>query len=140
MGPGGGGVTLDPLVALNDARKPLRSKLLAVPALRERYLAHVRTLAEESLDWKKLGPVVAQYRTLIEKEVEADTRKLATFEAFKRATAEAPAADGPPQGRGPGLSLRAFAEQRRKYLLEHPEVKKAAQAKTETPKAEQKKP
>ena len=34
FGPGGGGPTLDPLIGLNDASKPLRSKLLAVPALR----------------------------------------------------------------------------------------------------------
>ena len=71
------GVELDPLVGLDDPRKPLRSKVLAVPALKARYLANVRKIAEESLDWKKLGPVVAQYRKLIEKEVEADTRKLA---------------------------------------------------------------
>ena len=32
--------------------------------------------------------MVAQYRQLIEKEVEADTRKLSSFDAFKQATAE----------------------------------------------------
>jgi hypothetical protein len=131
MGPrGGGGVELDPLVGLDDPRKPLRSKVLAVPALRAKYLANVRTIAEKSLDWKNLGPVVARYRSLIEKEVEADTRKLDSFEAFKRATADAPEAEGPPagRGRGPGggMALRAFADQRRAYLLNHPEVKKAA--------------
>src|SRR5207248_2118850 len=41
--PGGGGARpgsgfdLDPLVALNDARKPLRSRLLAVPSLKAKY-------------------------------------------------------------------------------------------------------
>ena len=34
FGFGGGGTSLDPLVGLNDTTKPLRSKLLAVPALR----------------------------------------------------------------------------------------------------------
>ena len=114
-GPGGGGVTLDPLVGLTDARKPLRSKVLAVPAWRAAYLKRVRTIAADSLDWKTLGPVVAGYRKLIEREVEADTRKLSTTEEFKRETADA--ADG----RG----LRSFADQRRKFLLDHPEVKKA---------------
>ena len=79
-GAGGGprpvGVDLDPLVGLDDARKPLRSRLLAVPSLKARYLDHVRTIAEEWLDWNRLGPVVARYRALIEKEVEHDTRKL----------------------------------------------------------------
>ena len=124
-GPGfggrGGGVALDPLIGLDDPRKPLRSKLLAVPALRARYLQNVRTIAEKSLDWKQLGPVVAQYRKLVEKEVEADAHKLYSFEAFRKQTADAAVTEGRE------LSLRAFAEQRRKYLLEHAEVKKATQ-------------
>ncbi len=62
-GPGAGprpaAVDLDPLIGLDDARKPLRSRLLAVPALKARYLDHVRTIADEWLDWEELGPVVA---------------------------------------------------------------------------------
>ena len=46
-GPGGGGgpgggATLDPLVSLDNERMPLRSRLLAVPALREQYLSYVQ--------------------------------------------------------------------------------------------------
>ncbi|MBI3864810.1 MAG: CotH kinase family protein [Planctomycetia bacterium] len=132
MGPRGIGVELDPLIGLDDPRKPLRSKLLAVPALREKYLHYVRMIAEESLDWKNLGPVVAQYRALIEKEVEADTKKLESFEDFQRAAADAPPGETPRRegeqvregpGRRPGgMSLRAFADQRRKYLLNHSEI------------------
>jgi hypothetical protein len=127
-GPRGGGVEIDPLHGLNDLQKPLRSKILAVPALKARYLANLRTLAEESLDWKRLGPVVQQYRELIAKEVEADTRKLTSFDAFQRATAETPAAGPMPQGRGPGMgmNLKSFAGQRRQYLLNHPEIKQSA--------------
>lgn len=123
FGPGGGGpgVELDPLYGLDDARKPLRSKLLAVPGLRARYLQNVRTIASEWLDWKKLGPVVAQYRSLIEKDVEADTRKVDPFEAFQRTTADA--VTGTPRGRE--FPLRAFADQRRKYLLNYSETKSA---------------
>jgi spore coat protein CotH len=130
MGGGGRGVELDPLVGLTDASKPLRSKLLAVPALRAKYLANVKKIAEDSLDWKKLGPVVSQYRKLLEKEVELDTRKLDSFDAFKRATDDvAPAAGGMGAGgfgRGPsqGMNLRAFAEQRQKYLVGYTEPKK----------------
>jgi hypothetical protein len=121
-GPGGGarpsGVALDPLIGLNNDRMPLRSRLLAVPALKERYLKYVRSIAEKDLDWKKLGPIVAGYRKLIEKEVEADTRKLYTLAAFKAAVADTS------ESRGREMSLRAFAEQRRKYLLDHPAIKK----------------
>lgn len=116
-GPGG---DLDPLVALTDARKPLRSKLLAVPALKERYLKCVRDIAEKQLDWEKLGPVVAGYRGLVEKEVAADTRKLYNVAAFQSATSDKAEA-GPPRGREVGL--RAFAEKRRDYLLKYAEKK-----------------
>lgn len=121
MGPGGmgGGVELDPLVGLTNTRTPLRSKVLAVPSLKAQYLHHVRTIADEWLDWKKLGPVVAQYRKLIEKEIEIDTRKLDSFEAFLHTT-DADAATG----RGREFPLRAFADQRRAFLLNHPEIKK----------------
>ncbi len=37
---------LDPLVALNDPSKPLRSRILQVPQYRERYLAKVREIAQ----------------------------------------------------------------------------------------------
>ena len=90
-----GGVTLDPLTGLDDPSKPLRSRLLAVPALRQRYL-----------DWAWLGPVTARYQSLIADEVEADTRKLGTFRNF------------PADGTGPD-SIRTFAERRREYLLNY---------------------
>lgn len=126
------GAKLDPLVALDDAGKPLRSKLLAVPALRERYLANLRKLAEVDLDWKNLGPVVAAYRKLVEKEVAADTRKLATTAEFLKLTASevsaTPEAEPREMRRGPGhggMVLRAFADQRREFLLADPRVKDA---------------
>ena len=54
---------------------------MAVPKLRAAYLDHVRTIAAETLDWSKLGPIVAKYRALIEPELEADTRKLTSLAA-----------------------------------------------------------
>ncbi|MFN0058589.1 MAG: CotH kinase family protein [Planctomycetota bacterium] len=117
-------VDLDPLIGIDDATKPLRSRLLKVPSLRARYLANVRRIADEWLDWQKLGPIVDQYRGLIEKEVEADTRKLTSYAAFKEAFAlDAPTTVEP--GRRRQLSLKAFAEQRRKYLLNYLEPKDA---------------
>jgi hypothetical protein len=123
-GPGGGmvnlqGVELDPLVGLADGRKPLRSKLLAVPSLKAKYLGYVREIAGKSMDWKALGPVVADLRKLIEKDLEADPKKLGTFEQFQRLTADTPA-----EGRGREMPLRSFADQRRKYLLAATEPKK----------------
>ena len=44
----------DSLVGLDDTSKPLRSKLLAVPALRARYLGYVREIADKWLDWRTI--------------------------------------------------------------------------------------
>jgi hypothetical protein len=127
-GPGGGGPNLDPLVGLDNPTTPLRGKLLAVPALRAKYLAYVREIAERDLDWATLGPIVARYRALIEPEVAADTRKLTSLEAFRAALADEPApaakAEEAQRGNRP-TTLRGFVEARRTYLLDHPEVKAA---------------
>jgi hypothetical protein len=96
---------------------PLRSKLLAVPSLRAKYLEHIKTIASDAFDWKHIGPVVAGYRKLIEKSVEIDTRKLDSLEDFKRLTDDAPSTNT----RGREIPLRAFFDARRKYLLEYKE-------------------
>jgi hypothetical protein len=114
-----GGYKLDPLTGLNDTNKPLRSRLLAVPGLRAKYLDHVRTIANDWLDWNKLRPVVEQYRALIEKEIELDTRKLSSLAEFRSAVA-----DEAPTGGAARFNLRAFADGRRGYLLNYVETKK----------------
>jgi hypothetical protein len=122
-------VALDPLTGADDESKPLLHRLLSVPNLRARYFGYLRQIAEESLDWNKLGPVIAKYHALIDEDVKADTRKLMSYEAFQKSVAE----DTEEQGfRGPRLqlSLKSFVEKRRAYLLEHPEVKKASIPKT----------
>lgn len=130
--PGGGAgnaLELDPLVGMDDPSKPLRSKLLAVPQYRQRYLEHVRAIAETWLDWKKLGPIVAEQHDLIAAPLRADHKKLSSIDDFERMTsqqAEAQSSErSPNQDRGmrdgrPGrLSIRSFAEQRRDYLLQY---------------------
>jgi spore coat protein CotH len=109
------GIELDPLIGMNDARKPLRSRLLAVPALREQYLKNIREIAEQ-LQWSNLGPIVAHHRALIEAELKIDTRKLASFEAFAMATSDQ-LPEAPAQGGRPPRSLRTFCEGRSKFLL-----------------------
>lgn len=97
------------MIGLENERMPLRSRLLAVPSLKEKYLGYVRQIAEESLDWSKLGPTLAGYREVVKPVVMEDTRKLSTNEAFEAATADAV----PEQG----MSYRKFAEERSAYLL-----------------------
>ena len=122
-GPGMGGVKLEPLVAANDSSKPLISKLLAVPSFRARYLGYVRDVAEKWLDWSRLGPLAQQYHSLIAEEVKKDTRKLDSTEAFLKGLTEDVQGAGGGFGRGGKISLKRFAEERRAYLLAHPDVK-----------------
>ena len=96
---------LDPLMAANDTAKPLLSKLLAAPALRERYLAHCR--------W---GPLAQKLHGLIAAEVKADTRKLDSTEAFEKSLTEDVAGNGFGPFGGGSLGLKSFADQRRAYL------------------------
>ncbi|MFO0962499.1 MAG: CotH kinase family protein [Phycisphaerales bacterium] len=106
---GGGGVSaidLDPFYGMDDASKPLRSRLLQVPALRAKYLECVHAIAAQ-MDWAKIGPYIAKERALIEPLVKLDTRKLSTTEAFERAVS-----DGTESKEG----LRAFFDGRSKYL------------------------
>jgi spore coat protein CotH len=118
-GPGGGGgsgLELDPLVGIDDPRFALRNRLLAVPKLRAKYLGYVREIAETSLDWNHLGPVVAQYRELIEDEVEQDTRKLSSFGEFVAVTSPERRIGLQPSR---NISFRDFADGRRDYLLDY---------------------
>jgi Ca2+-binding EF-hand superfamily protein len=128
-GPGGGGTELDPLANVRDTSKPLLSKMLAVPALRARYLSYVRDIAERWLDWSRLGPIATQYQALIADEVKADTRKLESFAAFQQSLADEAAQAGNSRGPGGGSSLKRFAELRRAYLLKYREVAASPTAK-----------
>jgi spore coat protein CotH len=118
------GVNLDPLVAANDPNKPLISKLLAVPSLRERYLRYTKDIAEKWLDWRKLGPITQRYHALIADDVAKDTRKLDSTEDFEKGLTEDIQGSGLGPGGGGSISLKNFADQRRAYLLNYSEAKK----------------
>ena len=102
-GRGLGNTSLDPLVGLQDQMKPLRSRLLSVPALQQKYLAYVREIASKWLDPNRLGPMVDQHRALIEEAVKTDTKKLDPYEMFVWGTGD--------------NGLKAFAAARRQFLL-----------------------
>ncbi|MFT4692646.1 MAG: spore coat protein CotH [Limisphaerales bacterium] len=119
--PGHGGPDLDPLTGLDNERMPLRSKLLNVPNLRERYLQYVRDIARNGLDWKNISPVIARYRGQLKDEIALDTRKLGTLAGFLKATAPAPAKAAGDDHKERG-DLHDFAMKRQEYLLQHKEI------------------
>ena len=93
-------------------RFPLRSKLLAVPELKAKYLANLKSIATNDLSAETFGALVAEFSDVIVEEVKKDTRKLMTNSAFEAATKKG--SDG---------VLNKFAAERSKYLLEHPLIK-----------------
>jgi len=124
-GPGGfggsGGAARDPLGMIDAKERPLIRRLLSNRNLRARYLAHVRTIVDEWLDWSVLGPVFEAYRAMIVEDVLADAHNPSTFaEFFDSDIAEE--SGGGPFGAPPGL--KKFVEARRDYLLKHPELAK----------------
>ena len=66
----------------DQTNKPVLSRVLSVPELRQRYMAHYRT-ASKDLDWDYFGPVFAAHRALIDAAVQADTRKLYSYALFQ---------------------------------------------------------
>ena len=117
QGPGaGGGIELDPMAGFKESSKPLLNKLLAAPALKQRYLGYVRHIAENWLDWKNLAPIAEGYQSLIAEDIKSDTHKLESAEAFVR---------GLTQDAGRQMSIKSFAEKRRAFLLSDPDVKAA---------------
>ncbi len=118
---GANGAQPDPLVNLTDPNKALRHKLLAVPALRDRYLRYIADIAEKWLDWNRLGALVDRYRAMIADDVARDTRKHETAEAFMTGIYGA-------EGAAPvATTLKGYAEIRRAVLLAHPEITLARQ-------------
>jgi hypothetical protein len=61
--------------------KPVLSRVLSVPELRQRYMAHYRVAMAE-LNWATLGPVFDAHRALIDAHVQADPKKLYSYTLF----------------------------------------------------------
>ncbi|MBK8955584.1 MAG: CotH kinase family protein [Saprospiraceae bacterium] len=67
----------------NDTKFPLANRLFKVPALRQRYLAHVRTMFNQALDSAHYVSTLNYLYSLIDTLVQADPKKLMTYSAFQ---------------------------------------------------------
>ena len=93
-------------IGLDDASKPLRSRLLAVPALRAQYLGYVRDIAEKWLDWRTLEPMVRRLSGGSSPRTSRPTPRSCT--ASRRSSRTSPRAT---------RACRSFVERRRAFLL-----------------------
>lgn len=71
-----------PFYHANDVDYPLMNKLMQVPAFRQRYLAHLRTIISELLDATTISDFIDYYSAFIDAEVQSDTKKLYTYSQF----------------------------------------------------------
>jgi hypothetical protein len=102
---------LNPLPSTGDYNKMPLYRLLAVPALRDRYLGYVREIAEKWLDWSRIFPLAEKCQSLIAADVESDQRKLySTLSFFTDVILDV--------GQSSSVCLKTFVEQRRDYLLQ----------------------
>ena len=117
------------MIGLDSDRMPLRSKILAVPAYRQKYLQYVKTIAAFRMAPETIGPVIRQFRNLLLEEMKLDTRSGTSFDAFNSMTSA-------PGGEEPAPGLYKFLKDRRAFLLAHEEVKQVASIENVTRKAE----
>lgn len=96
----------DPFYHADDTRFPLLNKLLAAPSIRQRYLAHYRTILKEVYNPEFLNPLIDQFVSKIESAVEADPRKLFTMDHFSAAV----------------TAMKQTIEQRAAFLNNHEEL------------------
>ncbi len=79
-------INWSPFYNADKVNYPLLNRLLAVPKIRQRYLAHFRTLLAESFDPAIVHPLIDQYASFIDTEVQADPKKLYSYANFQSET------------------------------------------------------
>lgn len=66
-----------------QTNKPVLSRVLSVPELRQRYMAHYRVIAR-NLNWAYFGPIFTAHRNRIASHVQADPKKIYTYALFEQ--------------------------------------------------------
>lgn len=92
-----------------DTKFALMNKMFPVPAMRQRYLAHVRTILEENFRPGYADSLIDAYANIIRARVESDPKKIYTTAQFNSELQE----------------VKTFFNTRRNYLLSNAEVSAA---------------
>ncbi len=105
-----GDVQLSPVQGATGTTRPVIAKLLAVPELRQRYLAHMRTVLEESFRPAALYPLIERFRDQSVAHIQADPKKTYTMTAYTNDL----------------NALKTFIQQRYTFLTNHAELRPLA--------------
>jgi hypothetical protein len=71
----------------DDTDFPLMNRMLAVPSIRQRYLAHVRVILEDYFNSTYADAKIDSWATLIDASVQADPKKFYTYNQFQNSIA-----------------------------------------------------
>ncbi len=77
-----------PFYHAENVNYPLLNRLLGVQELRQRYLAHLRTVISASLNGPQGAALMQNYRALIDTMVQNDPKKLMTYAQFTAGVAQ----------------------------------------------------
>jgi hypothetical protein len=75
-------VSWDIFMNEDNVNYPLLNRLLSIPTIRQRYLAHVRTILNEEMNLDEVFSMIDTYAALIDASVNADPKKLITYQEF----------------------------------------------------------
>jgi len=89
-----------------DERFPLMNRMLAVPSIRQRYLAHVRVILSDYFNASYADPLIDAWAAQIDDDIQADPKKFYSYTQFTTAVA----------------SLKQSIITRRDFLLTDPEL------------------
>lgn len=98
--------TLSPVVGATGNNRPLLFRLLPITELRQRYLAHMRTVLDEYFNPTVLTPMIDAYRDLSISSIIADPNKGFTMAAYTNELS----------------ALKTYVTNRHNYLRNHAEL------------------
>jgi hypothetical protein len=105
-----GDSSLSPVYGATLTNRPVLYRLLNVPELRQRYLAHMRTVLQETYNPTNLTPVINAYAALSADAIASDPKKSFTMAAYTNEL----------------VVLRTYVTNRYTYLTTHAELKSLA--------------